>query len=370
MEKKIVFLCGARDFHAMDWYRSAEEILPKENLSLLTDLIAGEGFKKIVTDDDHIEKLLILDKILFRGQSKLGNLWRNIIKFLVMPVQVFLLKKHFKKNPKSIYYAHSMYYLWLGYLAKVNFIGTPQGSDILIKPFKSKIYMYFSKKSLKAAKFITVDSDKMKEKCYEISLVTPYIIQNGIDLKSILEYKKEITFLEESIKREKIISIRGFTELYRIKEILQNRGDLKIPITFIYPFYDSIYKNNLSKYLSDLDKDLGRVDRSKMYELLHKSLLIVSIPSSDSSPRSVYEAVFCGSPVCISYHPYYDSLPLCMKKRLILVDLDHPNWFNFAVEKAEDIIKDKYFPSEEALDLFDQRRSFNRIINLIEENAG
>ena len=46
MDKKLVFLCGARDFHAMVWYRSVEEEIPNENLCILTDLIAGEGFKK------------------------------------------------------------------------------------------------------------------------------------------------------------------------------------------------------------------------------------------------------------------------------------------------------------------------------------
>ena len=148
-KRDIVFLCGARDFHAMDWYRSAEEILPKNRLSIVTDLIAGENFKKIITEKDNVQKLLILDEFLFKSQSKTGDLWRNIVKLLVIPIQVFLLKRHSKKsNNPIIYYAHSMYYIWLAYLANVNFIGTPQGSDILVKPFKSRLYRYLSKKSL------------------------------------------------------------------------------------------------------------------------------------------------------------------------------------------------------------------------------
>ena len=138
----LVFLCGARDFHAMDWYRSAQYELSPNRISILTDLIAGEGFKKITNKNDRIYKLIIIDRFLFKNQSMIGDLWRNIIKLLFLPIQVYLIKKHNKSNPNSIYYAHSMYYLWLAYLANVSFFGTPQGSDILIKPFKSAFYKF------------------------------------------------------------------------------------------------------------------------------------------------------------------------------------------------------------------------------------
>lgn len=364
--EKLVFLCGARDFHAMDWYRSAEEIIPKNKLSILTDLITGEGFKKIVSDKDPIEKMLILDKFLFKNQSSLGNKWRNIIKLLFIPIQVFYLKRHHKKNPNAVYYAHSMYYFWLAYLAKVDFIGTPQGSDILIKPFRSKIYRYLSIKSLQAAKLVTVDSVKMKEKCIELSNVTPYIVQNGIDIKSIQEFQQELS-KDKKVKREKVLSIRGLTELYRIKELLVARGKIKTPITFIYPFHDDTYKSELEEYFQKGDEDLGRVNRSKMYELFHSTKLTFSIPSSDSSPRSVYEAIFCGSPVCITYHSYYDLLPDCMKERIVIVDIDNDKWFTFATEKAKEISKKEFVAKKEALEQFDQRESFRKILNLIDK---
>lgn len=367
--REIVFLCGARDFHAMDWYRSAEDILPKNKLSILTDLIAGEGFKKIVTYKDPIEKMLILDKLLFSNQSNLGNKWRNIIKLLFIPIQVFFLKSHSKKNPNALYYAHSMYYLWLAYLAKVDYIGTPQGSDILIKPFRSKIYRYLSVKSLKAAKFITVDSVKMKEKCKELSKVVPYIVQNGIDIKSIQEFREKHLYKNKSVKKEKVLSMRGLTDLYRIKELMQAREDLKVPITFIYPFQDDTYKIKLKQFFQKDDEDLGRVDRSKMYELFHHSWLTFSIPSSDSSPRSVYEAIFCGSPVCISYHSYYDLLPDCMKERIIVVDVDDDKWFKFATKEAKRISKKEFIADQNVLEQFDQRKSFQKILNLIESQS-
>lgn len=362
----LVFLCGARDFHAMDWYRSAEEVVPKERLSILTDLIAGEGFKKIITEKDDVKRLLILDKFLFRGQSKLGNLWRNILKFLVLPFQVFLLKRFSKNNPNSIFYAHSMYYLWLAHYAKVDFIGTPQGSDILIKPFKSKIFKNISRKALKSAKFVTVDSQKMKEKMIEISGVVPYIVQNGIDIKSIEDFLS----VSKTVKRDKILSIRGFTPLYRIKKIVESRNNSsnqnKSPLTFIYPFHSNEYKSEVLNLIDNqIDVELGRVNRDVMYSLIHKSSLVISVPLSDSSPRSVYESIFCGAVVAITYNTYYDSLPNCMKERIIIVDINNKYWFNSALEEANSILNSKFVPSKEALEVFDQRRCFISILKLI-----
>ena len=368
-KKKIVFLCGARDFHAIDWYRSAEERLPNEKLCILTDLIAGEGFQKIVSEDDNIYSLIILDKFLFKRQSNIGNLWRNILKLLVLPIQIILIKRFDKRNLNSIYHAHSMYYLWLAAAANVEFIGTPQGSDILVKPFKSKIYKTLSIWAMKSAKYITVDSEKMRDKVFEISAVKAKIIQNGIDIKAIEKFSFSLP--KKDLIRDRLVSIRGFSPLYRIEELLIARNiennAKDFPISLIYPFYENEYKQKTLKYLTANDEDLGRVNRTQMYELLFESQLVISIPSSDSSPRSVYESIFCGSAVAITHHPYYDTLPICMKERIILVDLDNENWLLNATKDANSIVSSNFIPCEKALDLFDQRRSFKRILSLINE---
>ena len=52
MANPLVFLCGARDFHAMDWYKSAKELLPSKDIYILTDLIKGEGFRKLINKNE------------------------------------------------------------------------------------------------------------------------------------------------------------------------------------------------------------------------------------------------------------------------------------------------------------------------------
>ncbi len=359
----LVFLCGARDFHAMDWYFSAKELLHnKSKISIVTDLIEGEGFAKLIDSSDIVHELIILDSLLFKTQSKLGDLWRNLLKFLLLPIQVILLRRFHKKNKNSIYFAHSMYYLWLAHFANLNFVGTPQGSDLLIKPFKNRLFRYLSLKALRSAKFITVDSEMMRLKCIQISGVNPYLVQNGIDLDSI---KKSIKLNKKIESKNRILSLRGFTELYRINEIIQSRNFnlANTGIDFIYPFHDKTYKSTIS--LSENDIDHGRVSRTNMYSLMKNTCLVVSVPSSDSSPRSVYEAIFCNSIVAITYQKYYDNLPECMQSRIIIVNMQNRDWLKLAFDKALHIKKKDFRPTSEALELFDQKKSFNKKLQIL-----
>lgn len=118
--RKLVFLCGARDFHAMDWYRSALKVFPHIDTVIVTDLIQGEGFKNLITEHDTVYKLVVLDRILFTIQSRYGDIWRNFIKAVLFPIQVALLRRFAHHNPGALYQAHSMYYLWLAWAAGVD----------------------------------------------------------------------------------------------------------------------------------------------------------------------------------------------------------------------------------------------------------
>lgn len=369
--KNLVFLCGARDFHAMDWYRRSTENLSNINIYILTDLIKGENFKKLITKKDKVFKLIIIDKFLLKKQSKFANHWRHLIKVLVFPFQIYLLKKFSRNYPESIFYAHSMYYIWLAKFAGINFVGRPQGSDLLIKPFKSKIFRFLSVLSIHSAKAIIVDSFSMYESIKKItnSYENVFVIPNGINLKLIQNIKninkKDINKKEY---RKYIVSIRGISELYRIKDILISRASLdskSIPINFIYPFCDQDYKSSLNELFIPADNDLSSLDKEKMFNILVKTKLVISIPYSDSSPRSVFEAIFCGCIVAITYNPYYETFPKSLRSRVILVDINQENWFHHAINKAEYLIDKPFKPCKRALKAFDQDCSFNEMKKII-----
>ena len=349
----IIFLGNARCYHTMDWYRSAKDVCYPRNVLLVTELIESEGHVRLINEDDKVINLYNVDWLLMRRQSKLGNYWRNLIRFILLPLQAIRLLKFARSKPNATYHAHTMYYMLLSWLAGLRFIGTPQGSEILVRPDRSRVYRYFAVKALSAAKHITVDSVNMQNKIVQLCGIQSYVIQNGIDVTAISH------FVETASHRNRIVSIRGFTPLYRIDEICKARAHSlkKPPLTFFYPYWEDEYKQKVSERFRADDIDLGRLARTRMYELLASTLLAISIPESDSSPRSVYEAIFCGCCVAVTYSSWVEALPVCMKTRIIIVQLDDYAWFDKAILHAEAIAAIPYKPSDAALDLFDQKRS-------------
>ncbi len=353
----IYFVCSARDFHAIDWYRQVKNILPKRNITIITDLIEGEGFKKIVMNSDNVEILFPLDKFLLSKYSIFGNAWRNLIKLLVLAICVYKLKKIYNKNTNFYFHAHSMYYIFLCYIAGIRYIATPMGSDVLVRPKNSKLYKYFVKKSLIAADKITVDSLALQNKVLEIANKKPIIVQNGIDTRQI---NKKIN---KTIKREIFLSIRAWEDNYRIDKIVLSRNISKseVDLTFIYPFSTENYKNKLKNLLKKNDNIVGNLDKNKMYRLLNKTILTFSIPSSDSSPRSVYEAIFCGSCVAVTYSKYIDALPKSMMSRVYVVDLKNLKWFDEAIKFGKERSKIPFQPCKIALDTYDDFLSISKV---------
>ena len=364
--KNLVFLCGARDFHAMDWYRRSLEELSNLNIYILTDLIKGENFKKLITSKDIVFKLIIIDNLLLRDQSSFGNYWRHFIKVIVFPFQVYLIRKFSKSYPNSIFYAHAMYYIWLAKFAGVEYVGRPQGNDIFTKPFKSKIFKYLSIKGINSAKAIIVDSFLMYESIQKFTNTkNVFVIPNGIDLGLI----KKVENHSEEFNRRYIVSIRALYKNYRIKNILISRSSSEesksMPIQFIYPFYDKNYKDSLKDFFIEGDKDISRLDKIDLYTYLYNTKLVISIPTKDSFPRSVFESIFCGCIVAISYNSYYDHLPTSIKSRIILINPKDEKWFINAVNETETLLESPFKPCKKALKLFDQNNTFKEMAKVI-----
>ena len=102
-----------------------------------------------------------------------------------------------------------------------------------------------------------------------------------------------------------------------------------------------------------------------MYKIFLEAKLVISIPYSDSSPRSVFEAIFCGSIVAITYNDYYENFPESIKERVIIVDINKKGWFFNAINKAEKLLKQPFIPCKKALNLFDQDQTFKEMAKVI-----
>lgn len=355
--KTIVILGGVRDFHAMDWYRAVRRVCPAREVIFITDLFSGEGYADLSKPDDNIYSLVIIDKFLFSTQSHYANIWRNLVKLVLLPIQAVRLRRILEKYPHYVVHAHPMYYMALCFLARVGYIGTPQGDEILIRPRRSRVYSFFAEKVLKSATALVVDSLQMKEGIKSIASVNAHVFQNGINVDDIVRHRTPN-------KRQRVVSIRGIEELYRIAEIIEirNRTILTTPLTYIYPFADASYLADLQPLFGVHDQNLGRLQKDQMYRLLSESLLVISIPRSDSSPRSVYESIFAGACVAVTYNKWIDVLPSCMKSRVVVVDLADDQWLRQAISYAQKIVDTPFIASKEALELYDENKSIGKVI--------
>ena len=113
----------------------------------------------------------------------------------------------------------------------------------------------------------------------------------------------------------------------------------------------------------DVDKDIGTLDRQSFYKFLVRSKLVISIPRTDSFPRSVYESIFAGAAVAVTKSSYLEELPSCMLKRIIVVDLEKNDWMASALSLADNIISQPYIPSKEAFDMCDSSATILKISN-------
>lgn len=355
----IIFICDSRDYHAMDWYHVVKEICSYSGhvVCVATDIVEEGEDVVLLKENDILIRLWNINNMLLKKQSGFADIWRNLIKLVTLPLQILHLTKLKKKYPNAIFHAHSMYYIILSWLSNLKFIATPMGSDVLVRPDESRIYRLLTIKALNAANQITVDSIKMQKKIMELCKRGSIIIQNGIDVRMIT------SFISDEKKRNEIVSIRGLYPNYQIEKILNAREDSekKLSITFVYPFYESGYRNRILSRLNLGDNDLGRLSKEKLYSLLATTLLVISIPDSDSSPRSVYESIFAGCCLAVSYSPWIDSLPTCMRSRIFVVELADPLWLNKALFAAKQITKIKYIPSKEALLEYDQYESMKKV---------
>ncbi|MFA6260101.1 MAG: glycosyltransferase [Bacteroidia bacterium] len=354
---KIFFVCDSRDYHTIDWCVTVRSIVIGHEVAIISDVIP----EKNGDNELGIEIIPLINIARFiNGNSRWIDLLRNAIKLMVVPLQALKLRKIFKQNPNDVFHAHSMYYVFLCWMAGIRYIATPMGSDVLVRPFKSKTYKFFTRHSLKHAHIITVDSVKLQKTIKTLCNRDSLVIQNGVDVPEIQSFNK-------MQNRTQITSIRGFYELYQIEDILKarNANNASNGIDFVYPYFEKDYLAKMLTLSIPSDRNLGRLTKEQLYDQLYKSKLVISIPYSDSSPRSVYEAIFCGCAVAVTNLEWIDDLPPCMVERLFKVDLQQADWFDKALKFA-DLLKEKpYVPTQQAISMYDQYTSMKNVCETV-----
>lgn len=231
---------------------------------------------------------------------------------------VKIIEKIIKEHNIEIIHAHSLYYGYLSSFIDKNIpvVFTPMGSDIILYAQQSKIHNMMAKKAFERANVITGDSKILQSKGFNIGAKREdnYIIQNGVDT-DIFYPKKSNVRKNLGIDDDTILlfSPRAIAKLYNINEIIKSLKilkDKKIKFKCMFTFsFGNEHYNYLKNLAIELGLNeeviwLGYIDYNDMPQYYNASDIVISIPSSDSSPKSVYEAMFCAKPVIVSDLPW------------------------------------------------------------------
>ncbi len=222
-----------------------------------------------------------------------------------------IIKKHYKKttivhiHQANSYAMHTLMAIKKSKLP-IKTILTTWGSDILLLPYKNKLFYRLAKFYLANADIITSDSFYMS---YCIKQIQPKV-------KSVFTINFGVQNLPEMIsitnKENIILSNRIHKKLYNIDKIIiaynnlikeSQYADYKLIIAG-----DGIENTNLRKlakkyHLENKIKFTGMLKYEELVNLYMKAKLFISIPSSDSTSLSLLEAMSYGC------YPIVSNLP-------------------------------------------------------------
>ena len=174
------------------------------------------------------------------------------------------------------------------------------------------LIQYMAKRAFKRADVITGDSVLLQNQGYKLGARKEhnYIIQNGVD--SSIFYPQSNNLKEkytDDINQVLLFSPRAIHPLYNIDIIIESISYLKnngynVKCMFSYAFGNE-YLEELKNIINKLELEdniiwLGFLDYRDMARHYNAADIVISIPSSDSSPKSVYESMMCGKPTVIT----------------------------------------------------------------------
>lgn len=352
--KVIVVLGSVRDYHAVDWYINLRKVYP--HVIFISDCDASEGLKNSMPSGFAYENLLRLDWFLLASQTYYANIWRNILKILFLPLNSIYLRLKLRSLKNVIIHAHPTYYGALAALSGFPFIVTPQGSELLVRARNSRVYAYLASLIFDRASLVTVDSITMQQCAQRNVKSTPVlVVQNGVDVSSIIKASLQLNQAPKSSDSQSyLLSFRSLFSNYNIIEILEQRNTFlpHTPIYLCYPAYDQDYKEQIKKLMLPIDKDLGRLPKNILYRYMSNCLCAISIPTSDSSPRSVYEHIFNSRPIILRSNSYLHSLPSCMRSRIVEISSPVDTWLPNSLTQVN-CLPAQYSPSPEAFEMLD-----------------
>ena len=306
---KILYIGSSSDFHIDLW---VQYFTKNHNVFLFSEkenYLPKKKFKEV----EVIYSAGVIGRILNFFNSNSHKLFQlnKLISTLMYSKKI---DKIVREKDIDIIHAHNLYqgFICSFIKSKVPIVFTPMGSDVIIHAQKNFLYKFMAKNAFKRADIVTGDSLLIQRKGLLVGAKQSknYIIQNGVDSKKFFPKSSSIRKLLNINEDDFLIySPRGLDDIYNIKKIIEvvallNQQGIKVKCMISFGFGESnlaMLKKCISDYnIEDLIVWIGSLEYDDMPDYYNSADVIISIPDSDSSPKTVYEAMFCKKPVVVS----------------------------------------------------------------------
>ena len=305
----ILYIGSSADWHVDLWVRYFTNQHSVYLFSDKEDYLQDQPYNKVTI----IESSGLIGNILNFLNVKSHKLYQ-LNKLISVAYYASKVDAVIDKYSIDIVHAHSLYY---GFLASyisgnVPVVFTPMGSDVILHAQTSYIYKQMAKKAFARANIVTGDSVLLQRKGFKVGArkKNNYVIQNGVDTS--IFYPRENSIKKDyDVKSDEVLvfSPRGITPIYNIDVVVDafhllvdNGFNVKLMFSFAFgDEYSQQIKSRITQYnIEDRVIWLGCLSYAEMADHYNAADIIVSVPSSDSSPKSVYEAMFCRKPVIVT----------------------------------------------------------------------
>jgi glycosyltransferase involved in cell wall biosynthesis len=189
---------------------------------------------------------------------------------------------------------------------------TPWGTDLYQLPQQTRLARWLAYYVLRRADLVTADAIDLLQvaRHYGANPACLRLIQWGVDLTHFYPGPPDINLrIELGLSAGPIIlSPRAVNPIYNLDIIIQAmplvRADLPGAMLILRDYNTNpIYKTRLEKLITSLDLDeavrwIGPVEPwERVADIYRLADVVVSVPTSDSTPVSILEALACGIPV-------------------------------------------------------------------------
>ena len=239
---------------------------------------------------------------------------RSIKKINWLIQNIFQLRKYIANNNIEILHIMGIGSSVYGFfLNSTKIIIEHNGSDILVEPSRKPLFKLYYKTAYFFSDAIVQDSNISRDAGIKIgaSEKNNEVIDIGVDFEifnesvslGVARKKYDI-----SNKRKIVFCPRGLKKIYNNETIIKSIEFVKKYIPDVYYVFCGYYKyenihENLISSMGIRDNVLfaGKLDRFKELPYFYRDAdVVVSVPASDSSPLSVYEAMACKTDVIVS----------------------------------------------------------------------